>query len=64
MEPKELQKLAIERDVVVAVLQYLQTRPWAEVNGLIAGLLRAEGIGGEAAVQEPQEAPKSSKQKD
>jgi hypothetical protein len=43
MEPTT--EFKINQELAQALLNYLQTRPYAEVHGLIAALLRLEPLG-------------------
>lgn len=36
--------LLVARDLGQGIINYLQTRPWGEVNDLIAGLANAPGV--------------------
>jgi len=42
MEEKKSQYLIVETETVQAVINYLQTRPWAEANGLISALAQSK----------------------
>ena len=42
MEETQPKHLILETEVVQATINYLQTRPWAEVNVLISALAQAK----------------------
>jgi len=42
-------ELVISEELARTIANYLATRPWAEVNAMIAGLLNLKTAGGEPA---------------
>lgn len=51
-----MEKLVISTELINGILQYLGTRPYMEVAGLIAGITK------EAGAQAPAQAPEAPKE--